>query len=202
MLKKAIQYETFDGETVTGDFYFHLSKAELTELELTHKGGFSDYLNEIIASEDGEQIVNTLKKIIMMSYGQKSVDGRKFIKNDVLREDFMSTDAYSELFMELATSTDGAVNFIRGVMPSGLVEASENSVPELATAPPVVEPAGSVPTVDTATNELDYEAMLAQMPDDVAEVPKRAITQREHDFMKGRLTPTQFDHFMSTRFVS
>lgn len=122
MLKKTITYENFNGETVSEDFFFHLSKAELVELELSHDGGLSEALKRIVAAEDGKGIVAEFKNIIIGAYGIKSDDGRRFIKNQQIREEFESTEAYSALFMELVTNTDAAIDFINGVIPSGMAE--------------------------------------------------------------------------------
>lgn len=122
MLKKTITYEDFNGETVSEDFFFHLSKAELVELELSHKGGLSESLKRIVEAEDGKGIIAEFKNIIMTAYGKKSDDGRRFIKNQELRDEFASTEAYSSLFMELVTNTDAAIEFINGVIPSGMAE--------------------------------------------------------------------------------
>ncbi len=122
MLKKTITYEDFNGETVSEDFFFHLSKAELVELELSHEGGLSAALERIIAAEDGKSIIAEFKNIILSSYGVRSEDGRRFVKNQTLRDEFESTEAYSTLFMELVTDTDAAVVFVNNVIPAGMAE--------------------------------------------------------------------------------
>jgi hypothetical protein len=122
VLKKTITYEDFNGDTVSEDFFFHLSKAELVELELSHEGGLSDSLKRIIETQDGKSIIAEFKNIILGAYGQRSMDGKRFIKNQQLREEFESTEAYSVLFMELVTNADSAVEFINGVIPSGMGE--------------------------------------------------------------------------------
>jgi len=118
VLKKTITYEDFDGNTVSEDFFFHLSQAELVELELSHKDGLSESLKRIIEAEDGRGIVAEFKNIILTAYGKKSDDGRQFIKNQQVREEFASTEAYSSLFMELVTDTDFAIEFINGIIPT------------------------------------------------------------------------------------
>ena len=123
MLKKTITYkDLFTEEEVTDDFFFHLSKAELVELELSHKDGLSEALQRIIAAEDGKGIVTEFKKIILMSYGKRSEDGKRFVKNANVREEFESSEAYSTLFMELVTNTDSAIEFINGIIPQGMAE--------------------------------------------------------------------------------
>lgn len=128
MLKKTIKYQDFNGETVSEDFFFHLSKAELVEMEMAHEGGLSETLARIVASEDAPKIIAEFKKIVLGAYGQKSPDGRRFIKNQQLREEFESTEAYSELFMELVTNTDAAIEFINGIVPKDLAEEAAKVV--------------------------------------------------------------------------
>lgn len=145
MLKKTITYKDFNDEEVSEDFYFNLSKAELVELEMSHEGGLSESLQKIIAAEDGKGIITEFKNIILTAYGKRSDDGKRFIKNQTLREEFESTEAYSVLFMELITETDKAIEFVNGVIPkdmsaevSKLTEAqSENNAePKLNVVPP------------------------------------------------------------------
>ncbi len=137
MLKKTITYKDFNDEEVSEDFFFHLSKAELVELEMSHQGGLSEALKRIVAAEDGKSIIAEFKNIILSAYGKKSDDGRRFIKNQQLRDEFESTEAYSTLFMELVTQTDKAVEFINGIIPTGMAEDVAKLVekkPELAVA--------------------------------------------------------------------
>jgi len=118
MLKKTISYTDYDGNLRTEDFYFNLTKAEVTEMELSAEGGLSKMLEKIVASQDSKRIMEIFKDIILKAYGEKSPDGKRFIKNQELREGFAQTEAYSELFMELATNTDAASSFINGIVPS------------------------------------------------------------------------------------
>jgi hypothetical protein len=120
MLKKSITYKDYNGEEVTEDFFFHLSRAELVELEVSHKDGLSESLQKIIATNDGAEIIREFKNIIMKAYGQKSPDGRRFIKNDQLRQEFESTEAYSVMFIELVTNSDAAAEFVNAVIPQDL----------------------------------------------------------------------------------
>lgn len=122
MLKKTIEFRDLDGNPLKEDFYFNLTKAELAEMELGKKGGMQAYLQQIVADEDGSQIIAAFKQILAKSYGKRSEDGRRFIKSDELTEEFLQTDAYSELFMELVTDAKSASEFINAIVPQGLAE--------------------------------------------------------------------------------
>lgn len=122
MLKKTITYTDFNGDEVSEDFFFHLSKAELVELELSHEGGLSSALERIVAAEDGKSIIAEFKNIVLGAYGKRSEDGRRFIKNQDIRDEFESTEAYSVLFMELVTDAAAAAEFINGIIPAGMTE--------------------------------------------------------------------------------
>ena len=117
MYKKTITYEDYNNVTRTEDFYFNLTQAELAEMEFGTSGGLADMLTQISKSMDQPSIVAMFKKIILAAYGVKSPDGKYFRKNDEIRNDFMSTEAYSILFMELASDSDFASEFINGVIP-------------------------------------------------------------------------------------
>lgn len=141
MLKKTITFDDYNGKTVTEDFYFNLTKAELVELQMSEKDGFSEALELIVKSEDGKMIIEHFKKIILLSYGEKSDDGRRFKKTDELREEFAQTEAYSSLFIELATDANAATEFINGIVPAAMVAESKAAIQnvELPTAPPILE---------------------------------------------------------------
>lgn len=117
MIKKTQTYVDFDGQTRTEDFYFNLTETELTELEYSMNGGLSQLLEKIIKEDDQKQIIEYFKKIVVMAYGVKSLDGRQFVKNDKVREEFVSTNAYSDIFMELAHNAEKAAEFVNGIMP-------------------------------------------------------------------------------------
>lgn len=120
MLKKTITFTDFNGEETTEDHFFHLSQAELVELEMSVDGGFGETMKKIIAAGDNATIMKEFKRIILMSYGKKSEDGKRFIKNDELRQEFESSEAYSELFVELCTDAEAAGQFINGIIPPKL----------------------------------------------------------------------------------
>ena len=118
MLTKTITYKDFNGVERTEDFLFNLTKAELIEIEMSTTGGLVEMVNRIVAAQDAPAIIKVFKDLILKAYGVKSPDGRGFIKNDKLRAEFESTEAYSELFVELATNAEAASEFINGIMPS------------------------------------------------------------------------------------
>lgn len=120
MLKKTIKYTDYDGNEREEDFYFNLSKAEVTEMELSKEGGMSEYIKKISAAQNAPELIKLFKEIITKSYGEKSLDGKRFIKNQELTEAFIQTEAYSELFVELASNADEAVKFINGIMPKNM----------------------------------------------------------------------------------
>ena len=120
MLKKTITYTDYDGNTRTEDFYFNRSKAEIAEMQMSASGGLDRVINQIIAEQDGKRIIELFKDLILRSYGKKSDNGKRFIKSQELRDEFAQTEAYSDLFMELATNADAASEFVNGIIPTTL----------------------------------------------------------------------------------
>lgn len=120
MLKKTVTYETFDGETVTEDFYFNLTKAELSDRQFSVEGGLSALLEQVTKTNDQNKMYSIFKEIILTAYGEKSADGRKFIKSKEISENFSHTEAYSTIFMELLSDVDAAVAFVTGILPKDL----------------------------------------------------------------------------------
>ena len=122
MLKKTIKYKDYNGVEREEDFYFDLSPAEITEMELSEDGGMSTLIQKIVVAKDMKSLVAMFKELILKSYGEKSADGRRFIKVDHtdghrLADDFAETPAYSILFMELATNENAAQEFVNGIIP-------------------------------------------------------------------------------------
>ena len=118
MLKKTITYTDYDGNTRTEDFYFNLSKAEIAEMQLGVEGGLDKYIEKIVSTQDVKKVMEIFKELILKAYGEKSPDGRRFIKTKENREAFSQTEAYSELFVELACDSEAASNFINGIVPN------------------------------------------------------------------------------------
>lgn len=131
MLKKTITYTDYNGVSRTEDFYFNLSKAEFIEMELGTVGGFTEMVQKIINTQDAPSLIKIFKELVLKAYGEKSADGRRFIKSEELSIAFSQTEAYTELFTELATNAEAAAAFINGLAPKeavnnngGLVEAT------------------------------------------------------------------------------
>ena len=132
MLKKTITYTDYNNNERTENFYFNLTKAELMEMEMSTNGGLAEMINKIVASQDAPSIIKIFKELVLKAYGEKSLDGKRFIKNDDIREEFSQTEAYSQLFMELATDADAAAAFVNGIMPAGLSqEEAKKAIAEL-----------------------------------------------------------------------
>ena len=117
MLVKKVSYVDFKGNTREEELYFNLTKAEVAEMELSHKGGLSTKIERIVAAQDTEEIIKLFKDLILTAYGVISDDGRRFIKTPELREEFAQTQAYSDLFMELAADADAAAKFVNAITP-------------------------------------------------------------------------------------
>lgn len=120
MLKKTITYTDYNEVERTEDFYFNLTKAEVMEMEMSTAGGLAETIQRIVAAQDAPAIIKIFKDLVLKAYGEKSPDGKRFIKSDAIREAFAQTEAYSILFMELATDADAAAKFVNGIVPADL----------------------------------------------------------------------------------
>ena len=126
-------YVDYNGVERTEDFYFNLTKAEILELELSTEGGLEQAIEKIIAAKDMPTLSKYFKRIILMSYGEKSPDGKRFIKNDKLSEEFSQTEAFSQLYVELATDDVAAADFINGIIPNEYVTETTNDLAVVGT---------------------------------------------------------------------
>lgn len=133
MLKETLTYTDYNGVERKEDFYFNLTKAEIMEMELSTAGGLTEMINKIVATQDGPAIIKVFKELILKAYGEKSPDGKRFVKSDEISAGFSQTEAYSDLFMRLATDTEYASKFVNGIIPKDFSEASanQNALPQL-----------------------------------------------------------------------
>lgn len=137
MLKKTITYTDYDGMERTEDFWFNLSKTELTKLDAELPGGVLGVLRKIIDKKDRKALVDFIETLILRSYGEKTLDGKRFVKTPDMAEEFMQTPAYDELFMSILSDTDSQTSFINGVIPQSMakeIEATDKKQVENALA--------------------------------------------------------------------
>lgn len=144
MIKKTIKYTDYNDVERSEDYFFHLTKAEILETEMGTEGGLSSYLKSIINTQDVPSLMKIFKELVLRSYGEKSPDGKSFIKYDIngnrLSNKFMQTEAFSSLFMELATNTDAAIEFVNGLIPKDMrTTDSKKLIQEVATGKKSIE---------------------------------------------------------------
>ena len=122
MHKETITFTDYNGNERTEDFYFNLTKAEITEMQLSTSGGLSEMIQNIMSTQDVPAVIRIFKDLILKSYGVKSPDGREFIKSQELSTRFSQTEAYSQLFMRLATDAGAAADFVNSIIPKDLAQ--------------------------------------------------------------------------------
>lgn len=126
MIKKTVTYTDYNGVERTENHYFNLSKAEVMEMEMSTNGGMAESIQKIVDAKDAPSIIRVFKDLVLKAYGVKSDDGRRFMKTkpDGSRyaDDFKETEAYSQIFMELATDADAAAKFVNGIVPADLAQ--------------------------------------------------------------------------------
>lgn len=126
MIKKTITYTDYNGIERTENFYFNLSEAEVLEMEMSTEGGMAESIQKVVDAKDAPTIIRVFKDLVLKAYGVKSDDGRRFMKTkpDGSRyaDDFKETEAYSQIFMELATDSDAAAKFVNGIVPTKLAQ--------------------------------------------------------------------------------
>lgn len=188
MLKKTITFQDLDGNEITEDFYFNLSKAEIAEMEVSFEGGLLSHLKRIIADQNGSAIIASFKEIILKSVGRRSEDGRRFIKSQEIIDEFMQTDAYSVLFMEVATDAEASAAFVRGLMPHDLVQRSEQrsatviDLPRNTQQVPKLSPS-HIESIEKAssTREAVEAELRAKRPKSVADLTKEELDNLSRD---------------------
>lgn len=135
MIRKKIKYTDFDGNEVEENFYFNLTKAELMELEISEPGGMRARIERMGESQDPVEVLGLFRKIVQVSIGDKRPDG-KFVKSADFADAFLSSDAYSELFLKIMQDVDEASQFITGLMPADLINEVSKAVAETGASTP------------------------------------------------------------------
>ncbi|MCF0140416.1 MAG: hypothetical protein HUJ78_00060 [Mogibacterium sp.] len=131
MVKEQITFEDYNGNKITRDFYFHLNKVELMKLETSYPGGFSTFAKAALANNDQNRMLEIITSIIESSYGKKSDDGIRFVKNHEILAEFVESEAYSELLFNLLNDPKRADRFIEKVMPSDLIDKNSKEYKQL-----------------------------------------------------------------------
>lgn len=127
MLKKTVTCVDYNGVEYTDDYYFNLTKAEIMKMEMGVAGGLAEKLQKIIATNDAVKIMEFFEELVLKAYGEKSDDGKRFIKSPEISASFSQTEAYSTIFMELALDAEKAAEFVNGIIPADLAKQLENN---------------------------------------------------------------------------
>ncbi len=130
MLKKTITYVDYNDQKRTEDYWFHLTKSELIELDASNEGGLETTIRKIIKETDTKRIVELVKDLVLKSYGEKSADGKRFVKSKEAAEAFMQTEAYSQLFVDLISDADQMTAFFKGIIPQDVREQADKMAKE------------------------------------------------------------------------
>ena len=121
-------------------------------------------MKNIMSMMDGQKLADMFKMLIDKSYGVKGPDGREFIKSEEVLNHFKFTEAYSDLYMLLATDSNAATEFVNGIFPKEAVEAAkkQHEMAEKAglqivdTSKPATEPAQQ-PAVPMVEGQVVFE---------------------------------------------
>lgn len=124
MIKKTVQYEDLNGNKLTDDFYFNISKSELIDMQIKDES-FQSKIQRIIDTKDDRKLQKLISELIDKSFGKRSPDGIEFLKDDDILRHFKATNAYDVLRVELATDADKLTEFVKGIMPVDLMEKAE-----------------------------------------------------------------------------
>lgn len=181
MLKKTITYNDLDGKTITEDFYFNLSKSEITKMELLQgEGGLSGYLKRIVEANDGAKIMSTFEEIISKSYGLRGADNKRFEKSPEISKHFMQTGAYDQLFMELVTDADASSAFVRAIVPESLADDLDpgNPVVKNVTLPVELKSVQHNEPINKEVTEMTREELLEALKNRSTEPSKNTVQDR------------------------
>lgn len=121
MLRKEFAYTDESGEVQTEEVCFFLHEADLIKMNWTIKGGFDGVMKKIAATEDAETIIGIFDELISKSVGYRN-DRGKFVRTKQYAEEFMSSEQYSQMFIELLSTPEKQIEFVKGILPAKLSE--------------------------------------------------------------------------------
>lgn len=160
MFKYTSTYDDWNGTKRTEDFYFSITEADMTELEMSAEGGFVAYVTRISKAKNNTEAASAFKKLILLSYGEKSEDGRYFNKSEEISRKFTGTPVYSELYMRMIRDPKFAVKFFNGILPKSMqktdveiyktakeIESDIDKAVKESTGPAFVEETSEIPDV-------------------------------------------------------
>lgn len=134
MLKKTMTFVDYEGNERTEDHYFNLTKSECLKMEMSTNGGMTKLIRKLIDTQNMPEVMKIFEDILFKAYGEKSMDGRQFIKSPELSTAFSQTPAYDQLFCTLCTDANEAAKFINAIIPNEAGQSGNNVVP-MATQP-------------------------------------------------------------------
>jgi hypothetical protein len=139
MYKKVIKYEDYNGQEREEEFYFNINRAELAKMNFDHAGSFEEYCQRLIESRNVQELYALFEKLITMSYGRKSLDGKQFIKNEEYLKEFTQSEAYAELITEFLTVNGAASDFINGILADTLAKIERQNAANGTDKPQLTE---------------------------------------------------------------
>jgi hypothetical protein len=167
MFKKTVEFEDFDGNKQSRDFYFHISKAELIELS-TSADDMQSRIKRIIEAGDGKAILHELREFIKLSVGVRSDDGQRFIKDEAAQNTLFQSPAYDELLMELATDANACANFVQQLIPEKMQKEMQEQLKKTSGAPdPFREPEDSRPAYQKENRRPTNAEMVAMSKEEM-----------------------------------
>jgi len=213
MLKQTVHYEDFNGNQAVETLYFNLTKTELQEnlhlqAELEKLQESFDGEDRTLTREDMQATLNMVKTFMKLAYGERSADGKRFIKSDELWTEFTQTAVYDQFLFSLFEDPARGVAFMTGIMPSDLRENINKEIAAQGNAiriPQDVEKqsatyANSSQTLAQSNAPVDVDSLLAQMPTEelaIEQPEKRSMSRSQLEFLKGKLSKSQFEKLES-----
>lgn len=137
MLKKTVTYIDFFGEEHTEDFYFHMTKLELSEMAVTEGDLFTKLqnINSDSAAQKGVEIIRMFRELITKAYGERSEDGKRFIKEEQLQKEFSQTAAFDHILSALVTHEDDPTEFMKAILPPDLAKQAQEHMDQQSGKP-------------------------------------------------------------------
>lgn len=100
MLKHQVSYKDFDNKTVKETLWFNLTTRDSAKLTIKY-GDLAAYVKKIEKEKDAASMMVLIEDLVLTAYGERSEDGRHFVRNDEIRERFSYSLAFEALLDDL-----------------------------------------------------------------------------------------------------
>ncbi len=118
MITKKIKYVDFNGTEREEEFLFNINKTEMYKFAKSVPGGMQKFLTDMVVAKDVFGMADMFQEIVLLAYGIKSDDGKRFMKSEEISRSFAESNAFEAFMDEILSNDNMAEQFIKDLLPN------------------------------------------------------------------------------------